>query len=79
MTKMLITNSPQQKKQLDSRSLDTNLIYLFTVYLAGQKASSGLEKTQTKKGVIFAKGLDEGYCSCQLGYGKVPRCAGLYL
>lgn len=57
---MQMTYRPQLKKQLNLVSLDTNLVYVFTVYLARQKATIGPEKTQTKKGVIFAKGLDAG-------------------
>ena len=57
---MQMTYKPQLKKQLYSVCLDTNLVHVSAVYLAGQKVTTGLEKTQTKKGVIFAKGLDEG-------------------
>lgn len=66
---------------LHSVSLDANPGHLFSMYLAGQKAISGLEKAQTKEGVLSAKGLDGAfiYCSCQLGSGQVLYRADLSL
>lgn len=58
MTQMQMIYRPQLKKVLNSVSLDTNLVHLFKMCFAGQKTTSGLEKGQTREGVIFAKGLD---------------------
>lgn len=72
-----------EKSMPNPVSLDTNLAHLFARCLAEQKATSGLEKAQTKEGVIFAKGLDgdsvSTYCSCQLGSGQVLYHADLFV
>lgn len=47
-----------KKTVLHSVSLDANSGHLFSMCLAGQKATSGFEKAKTKEGVLSAKGLD---------------------
>lgn len=47
-----------KKTVVHSVSLDANPGRLFRMCLAGQKATSGLEKAQTKEGMLSANGLD---------------------